>query len=237
MSSVRISQSRTGLQLVLGSYVVFTATLIIAAVLSCVTQSWEPGCNLSLGLLLVSSLQGAGIRVAISYDSAGNPVGNSITSLVFRIAPLIAGVGSVLLLLAFTVDSLSPSLFGAMALLVISFGSLGVAFCNHLPRMLGRHGHQRLSTLGRYLALCLVACGGLTAAGLTCLSIHIENDLVRASMILGLLLLPFCLVGLMVFLSLVLRFVSAEEKIARGWHEAMAARLRLLNEGRTRPPE
>jgi len=235
-----LSQLRTGLQLILGSYILFIGALIFAAVLSGVTQSWEPGCNLSLGLLLVSVLQGAGIRMTTSYHSSAGPVENSVTSLVFRIGPLVAGVSSVLLLLSFSVDSLGSSLFGVMSLLALSFGSLGVAFSDHLAKMLARHGHKHLSTLGRCLALCLVACGGLIAVGSFGLAFEIEGkarNLVEVFMMLGLLLVPVCLVGLLVLLPLVLSFVATEQRIARGWHEAMAAKFRFLSEGRAQPLE
>jgi hypothetical protein len=211
---------RFGLRLVLAGYACLAVMALM--VFAIYTSQFTGDSAIHLGQLLISLLLAAGALVVASNPAANPTSDSSLAKGIFLIISLCLILSAATMLLAplRSTEFSQEASFGVRALFALSFGAMGTALCLYLGRMTGIHGCKRLRTVGRCLAMPWGLVGLLGSFADLMLANNPTGGPTRLEMELttwGILLGAISIVGILIYLPRVLRFVAAEIKIVQGW--------------------
>lgn len=212
---------RTGLRLILSGYICLVVAMAVGGLITlCIASVPQDAMNVCQTLISILLTAGTIVIVFNTLTNVGSD--SSLARGLFTIVSLCLLASSATRLLAplRSVEFTQEAILGTKIVHILSFGTVGAGLSCYIGNIIGVCGHNRLRVAGKCLALpfsCFAILGSLATTLPTSDEFGRPNWAVIGLSSAGLLAIAVGIVGVLIFLPLVLRVVSAEIKIARGW--------------------
>ena len=219
----RLLRLRTGLRLVLVSFVCLIFGPVIAIATTIASNNEPNSFAMSSWLLLTNVFLACGIPLTMSFHPANTGLGSRPERMISKTAAIGMLAPMMIMLLMLLTESLGQSdtaVLLAIAFYALLFGAAGAGFCRYADRILACCNRPAAGRIGTFLAIffalsCLLVAFGAIAE----LAGNTQGDFswIFIPWMLGSIVGLLCIIATIIFIPVVLRGVCAELKIAEDW--------------------